>query len=240
MDNAPSPYVLKSKSWIIKNVLSNYFKAYNLNADIYREHHSKTDVQFEKMRQLSDILFDAKEDLYLIYRRLLDPKRNLFERAEKFTPNEVEIKFINIVGILFHKSMVTRELEYMLEYYKTENDPDHDDIKRSLDDNVERLQTLFEKGLALIRGFLENHKDDAVVLSFLLENGRYIEAIIGTSVHSLFQELGHIDRPVDFYMNVADYFRDSGWDDKAKKVLLDAMEIEPENIDLENMWAMYS
>ena len=66
MGKKPSRYVLKSKSWIIKNVLSNYFKAYNLNADIYREHHSKKGVQFQKLKQLSGILFSAKEDLYLV------------------------------------------------------------------------------------------------------------------------------------------------------------------------------
>ena len=240
MDRKPSPYVEKSKSWIIKNVLSNYFKACNLNADIYREHHSKTDVQFDKMRQLSDVLFAAKEDLYLVYKRLIDPKRNVFERAEKVTPNEVEIRFINNVGILFHKSMVVRELEYMLEYYKTENDPDYDDIKSTLDVNVDRLRMLFDKGLALIKDFLENYKMDAVVLSFLLENSRYIEAILDQSVHSLFQGLVHDDPIENLYINVADYFRDSGWEDKAKKVLLDAIELEPESRELKEMWTLYA
>ena len=240
MDKKQSPYVKKSRSWIIKNVMVNYFKAYNLNADIYREYHSRTDVPFKKLRQLSDVLFNAKEDLYLVYKRLIDPKRNLFENAEKFTPNEVEIRFINIVGILFHKSMVARELEYMLEYYKVENDPDYDDIKKSLDDNIERLRVLFERALSLIKGFLENYKNDPIVLSFFLENNHYIEAVIDSSVHSLFLELGHKKSAADFYMNVADYFRDSGWEEKAKKVLIDAMELEPENINLKNMWELYA
>ena len=235
MNKKPSPYVKKSKSWIIKNVLSNYFKAYNLNADIYREYHSKTGVQFKKLRQLSEMLFDAKEALHLVYRRLVDPKRNMFEDAEKYKPNEVEIKFINNVGILFHKSMVARELEYMLEYYKTENDSEYIEIKSSLDDNIERLHVLFEKGLVLVRCFLENFKDDAVVLSFLLENSRYIEAIFEESVSSLITGLVQTDSIAELYMKVFAYFKDSGWDDRAKKVLLDAIEVEPENQELKEM-----
>ena len=239
MGKKPSRYVLKSKSWIIKNVLSNYFKAYNLNADIYREHHSKKGVQFQKLKQLSGILFSAKEDLYLVYKRLVDPRQNVFERADKYTPNEAEIHFINNVGILFHKSMVARELKYMLEYYETESDPDYADIKSSLDDNIERLKTLFTKGLGLIQPFLANYKDDAVVLSFLMENSRYIEAILGKSVHSLFEELTGGENVIDLYARVAEYFRDSGWDDKAKKVLTDALEIEPENKHLQNLFALH-
>ncbi len=238
MKKSASPYVRKSKSWVIKNVLSNYFKAYNLNADIYREYHSKTDVQFTKLRQLSDILFAAKEDLHLIYKRLIDPRRNIFENAEKFTPNEEEIRFINNVGILFHKAMVARELEYMLEYYETENEPDYEDIKASLDDNIERLKVLFEKGLELVKGFLSNFQDDAVVLSFLLENSHYVEAVMGQSVQKLFRQLGHNGSIAKMYSKVALYFKDSGWDDKAKKILLDALAIEPESKELREMWAL--
>ena len=34
MNKKQSPYVKKSRSWIIKNVLANYFKAYNLNKEV--------------------------------------------------------------------------------------------------------------------------------------------------------------------------------------------------------------
>ncbi len=238
MNKSASPYVRKSKSWVIKNVISNYFKAYNLNADIYREYHSKTDVQFIKLRQLSEILFAAKEDLHLIYKRLIDPRRNIFEKAEKFTPNEDEIRFINNVGVLFHKVLVARELEYMLEFYETENEPDYEDIKTSLDDNIERLKILFERGLDLVKGFLGNFQNDAVVLSFLLENSRYVEAIMGESVPKLFRQLGHNGSNVRIYTIVASYFKDSGWDEKAKKILLDALAVEPQSKELQDMWAL--
>jgi len=232
--------VKKSKSWIIKNVVSNYFKAYNLNADIYREYNSKTDIHFEKLRQLSDIVFGVKEDLHLIYRRLLDPRRNKFEVAEKYTPNEEEIRFINNVGILFHKAMVARELQYMIEYYETGADPDYDDIQTYLDDHIERLRALFEKGLLLLKDFIANHKGDAIVLSYLIENSRYVEAVLGQSVQELFKQLGHNGSFVKLYLSVADYFRASGWDDKAKKVLLDALALEPDNKELQEIWAVYA
>ena len=230
----------KRKSWIIKNVVANYFKAYNLNADIYREYNSKTDIHFEKLRQLSDILFVVKEDLHLIYRRLLDPRHNKFEIAEKYTPNEDEIRFINNVGILFHKAMVARELEYMLDYYETAAAPDYDDIHTYLDDHIERLSTLFEKGILLLIDFIANHKGDALVLSYLIENSRYVEAVFGESVQELFKRLGHNGSFVKLYLSVAEHFRACGWEDKANKVLLDALAIEPDNKELLDTLAVYT
>lgn len=240
MKNKPSAFVQRNKSWLAKNIVSNYFKAFNLNADIYREYNSKTDIHFERLRQLSDTLYMVKEDLHLIYKRLVDPRRNKFELAEKYTPNEEEIRFINNVGILFHKAIVARELKYMIEYYETGADPDYDDIQSYLDDHIERLRTLFEKGLLLIKDFIANHSSEAIVLSYLIENSRYVEAVLGESVQELFKKLGHNGSFVKVYLRVADYCRASGWEDKAKKVLLEALTLEPDNKELLDTWAVYA
>ena len=140
MVESVSNFVRKNKSWTIKNVLANYFKAINLNTNIYREYHSGTLVTFDKLKQLGDVLYVSKEELHLVYKRLRNPRKNIFEHADKYTPNDAEMNFINNVGLLFHKAMVARELAYMLEYYETESDDGYYEVKSSFDDYIEHLK----------------------------------------------------------------------------------------------------
>lgn len=228
MQNVNS-YIRERKSWSIKNVLSNYFKAINLTTDINREYQSGKDVPFERLRQLSEILFDCKEELHLIYKRLVDPRKGIFEDADKYMPNNAEINFIHNVGLLFHKAMVARELKYMLEYYETDIDEEYYDLKHSLDDNIHRLVLLIEKGVSLIPAFLANYSDDVVVLSYLLEHKRYVKSVMGMDVETILSQHKKSVPLQNYYIKVAQYFLKSGWNERAKKVLYEALKKEPKN-----------
>lgn len=227
MQDHVNGYILARKSWSIKNILSNYFKAINLNADITREYQSGKDVSFEKLRQLNEILFMCKEELYLIYKRLSDPRKNEFESVEKFTPNETEMDFIHNVGLLFHKVMVARELKYMLEYYETDAEEDYFDAKVLLDDYIERLANLFAKGISLIKPLLVNFIDDAVVMSYFIEHERYVRSVLGEDGVSIFDQIEQVHASNELYTKVAHYFIESGWMDRAKKVLYHALQAYP-------------
>ena len=69
MKETVSPFVDFSRAWIVKDVLMRFFRAVNLNANIYREYHSDVGISFTQLKQLSEILWDVKEELYLIYKR---------------------------------------------------------------------------------------------------------------------------------------------------------------------------
>ncbi|MBN1465037.1 hypothetical protein JXA02_04700 [candidate division KSB1 bacterium] len=225
-----SNYVKAHKSWAVKNVLFNYFAAITLNADIHQRYNGKLDVSFENFRDLSDILFKAKEELHLIYKRLHDPRRNYFEQADKYTPNDDEMNFITNVGLLFHKAMVARELQYMLEYYGAEEHEDYHELKVSLDDYVQRIAKLFEKGVTLLPRFLRNFQDDVIVLSYFLENSQETEAALGTKLERIFASFN--GNGVSPYVKVGRYFIDSGWTKRAKKVLADGLQKDPNNSEI--------
>lgn len=229
MQNNVRGYIRDRKSWSIKNILSNYFKAINLNADITREYQTGRDVPFEKLRQLNDILYNCKEELYLIFKRLSDPRTNEFESVEKFTPNEAEMDFIHNVGLLFHKAMVARELKYMLEYYETEAEDDYYDVKELLDDYVDRLTKLFSRGISLVQPLLVNFIDDAVVMSYLIEHERYVRSVLGEAGDSIFKQIERAHVSNELYTKVARYFIESGWTDRAKKVLYHALQVYPKD-----------
>ena len=225
-----SKYVQTRKSWSIKNVLFNYFAAMNLNAEINQRYNEGLDVSFEYFRDLSDILYNAKEELHLIYKRLHDPRQNRFEEADKYTPNDDEMNFINNVGLLFHKAMVERELKYMLEYYGADEYEDYHELKASLDDYMERISHLFAKGVSLLPRFLRNFQHDVIVLSFFLEHSRETEAMLGFGLDRIFESFnGNGTSP---YVKVARYFIDSGWIERAKKVLSDGLQKDPTNSEI--------
>ncbi len=235
MQNTVNRYIRKRKSWSIKNILSNYFKAINLNSDIAREYHAGRDVPFEKLKQLSDILFTCKEELYLIFKRLDDPRKNEFESVEKFTPNETELAFIHNVGLLFHKAMVARELKYMLEYYETDAEEDYYDVKVSLDDYIARMTMLFKKGINLVEPLLENFINDAVVIAYFIEHERYVRSVLGETGVKIFQRIEQAHQSNRIFTKVAEYCVESGWTDRAKKVLYHALQVYPEDTQARDM-----
>lgn len=235
MSEKISTYVKNCKPWFIKNALTQYLNAVNLNADIYQEYHTDGEVKFDKLKELSAILFRAKENLHLVYRRLLDPKNNIFEDAYKYTPNEVEMDFINNIGILFHKAMVTRELVYMLEYYETESDEDYLDVKQSLDTYVERIKTLFDKGINYVLPFIKYFVNNPLILSYFLENEEYVEATLGENIVSFFSELEGENSIDNAYVSVGNYFLQSGWQERAKTILYNALEANPRNSEAQKL-----
>lgn len=221
-------YFEKSKSWLIKSILSNYFKAVLINKEIYQNYHSGADVTFSRLKELTELLYRSKEDLHLIYKRLTDPRNKIFEDVAKCQPSDAEQDFIYNIGLLFHKATVARELQYMLEYYESEADLDYMEIKNSLDDYVERLKRLFEKGISLLPSFLSNFQNDVVILSYFYENQQAVEEAIGDRLDRLFINVDGIASD-DHQVDVAAYFWESGWPERAKNILSQALEVNPSN-----------
>ena len=223
------PYVMRSKSWLIKSVLTNYFKAAQLIRDIFENDRMGQDVTFACLKELSELLYRAKEDLHLIYKRLQDPRKKLFEDVAKCQPTEGEQNFIHSVGLLFHKAMVARELQYMLEYYESAGDLDYREIKKSLHEYITKMMNLFEKDTKLLVDFLKNFHRDVVIISYFYENQQEIERAIGVSLEAI---LGDFDGFLseNTQVQVADYFLASGWSDRAKKILQRTLELYPNSV----------
>lgn len=238
MNMGVSPYVEKSKSWLIKSILSNYFKAALINKEIYKNYCSGDDVTFSRLKELSELLYRSKEDLHLIYKRLKDPRKKIFEDVAKCQPTDAEQEFIYNIGLLFHKATIARELQYMLEYYESDADLDYLEIKKSMDDYVERLKHLFQKGASLLPAFLSNFQDDVVILSYFYENQQAVEEAIGDCLDRLLANMDGIvsDSP---QVDVAAYFLESGWPERANIILSQALEINPNNERAKKMVAAF-
>lgn len=236
MARKPSPFVQANKPWIIRKALSDYLRAKNMFDNMDREISTGRDISFDYLKKLSDTLFTIKEDLYLIFKRIIDPLERKFERAAKITPNDNEIEFINNVGLLFHKAMVARELKYVMEYYSTDS-KDYIHTKESLETYWIRIRELFEDGIEMIKHLFVEYSKNVIVLYFLLEKERYVTEVLGESLDMLLQRMVAKDQFDDAYVRVGKYCLESGWRDRAKKFLGEALKINPENVEARKLLA---
>ncbi len=228
MNEKISPFVQANKPWIIRKVLADYLRAKNMFSNIDRESNHGRTVNFDGLKKLSELLFAIKEDLHLIFRRIVDPLTGQFEKAQKYTPNRDETEFVNNVGLLFHKAMMAREVKYVMEHYATESE-DYSESKAALDNYLRRIRGLFEEGILLIKKLLVEYANNVVVLSYLLENDHYLEETLGEDIQKLCQQIVGADQVDAAYIRVGRYCIESGWRDRARKILSDAIKLNPHN-----------
>ncbi|HNR66595.1 MAG TPA: hypothetical protein PKN04_07915 [bacterium] len=229
-----SPFVKQSKPWVIRRTLAEYLHARNMFTLLNEQHEQGKTCPFKDLKNLSDVLYKIKEELYLVFRRVLNPGTREFEKANKYTPNNAEIELINNVAMIFHKVMVARELKYVMEHYAADSE-DYLETKKSYDVYWEKVRALFDEGLYLLKIILCDYSDDDLILCYLLSNESYLDESFGFSIIDVLQKCGKV-KPIDrAYCQVGEYCIKSGWTDLAKKMLTRALEVNPGNNSARHM-----
>lgn len=223
-----SPFVFHNRQWLMKKIISDYFRAKNMFANMDRESQAGQFIPFDKLKKLSDVLFAVKEDMHLLFKRLIDPAMLQFEDKDKITPNRLEIEFINNVGLLYHKAMVARELKYLLEHYTIESS-DYVASKASLDTYMMKMRVLFDEGIRLIKRLFRDYKDNIVLLYYIVKNDHYVQYVLGESVEELLKLLQGRNKVDHAYVRAGKYCIESGWQELGKKFLLEALRINAKN-----------
>ncbi len=215
-------YLAAAKSWKIRNMIEGYMQARLSFQQHWRpkaaDHHVPS---FEVFKKICAILQQVKDDHHLIYRRP-DSANGRHER-HKLVPGYGETAFINHVGLLFHKAMVSKELRYILERYA------HDERNwqmhfQELQTNLERIEKLLQQDQEAIANFIRSQSDNVLVLAFLLENQRTAAKCFGirpTEVLSFF--VNKLEANQVYYLT-AQYYYESGWYDRAHEVAQKAVQ----------------
>jgi hypothetical protein len=228
MNEKISPFVKANKPWIIRKVLAEYLRAKNMFGNIDRESNNGRITSYENLKKLSELLFIIKEDLHLLFKRIIDPLKGKFDNTQKFIPNQDETEFVNNVGLLYHKAMAAREVKYVMEHYSTDSE-DYAESKASLDSYLRRMRTLLDDGIRLMKKILIDYSTNVVVMSYLLENDHYIEESLNENAQQLWGQIVGKDGVDEAYVRVSEYLLESGWKDRARKILSDAIKLNPEN-----------
>lgn len=215
-------YITMNRKWMMRHIIADYVRAKNMFGNTSREFQAGRPITFENLKKLSELLFEIKENLYLFFKRPIDPQTMRFEEGDKLTPNRHEIDFINNVGLLFHKTLVARELKYVMDHY-TIDSTDYMNSNISLGSYFEKIQGFFIYGAEKIKELLRDYSDNEPLLHFILENERYVQDSLNVSVAELLRSaFGNVPQ-AHIYLLVGRYCLDSGWNDRAKKYLAEAV-----------------
>jgi len=221
-----SPYIAGIKDRKIRQIISRYLDTYSSFKEYNQSFHKGVIMSYSNLRKVHDILWEIKENFHLVYKRILNPKKKIFEPANKFTPSDSEITFMNNVGLLFHKVMVARELKYVLDYYE-EDSSGYQETRASLERNLDRIDSLFDLGIKLLVQMLENYQNNIQLITYFLENEKIYESLIQKSNIELLKILSRGRDIEDIYMDAVHYYQNSGWTDKAEEVLRELLKINP-------------
>ncbi|MBD3376440.1 hypothetical protein GF406_15500 [candidate division KSB1 bacterium] len=222
-----SSFVRMNKAWYLRKAIADYARAKNMFYHYDRNYLAGRDVTFDHLKKLSELLFVIKEDFHLIFKRVIDPKARKFEDSMRSTPTILEIEWINNVGLLFHKTLVTREIKYVMQQYATDSE-DYAEMQVSFDSYWGKLKKLFNEGTEILRTLLVDYSTNDIVLSYLFENDDYIQDTLAVDIKSLLQESGQRSLD-DAYVRAGDYCLKSGWTDRARRLLHEALRVNCEN-----------
>jgi len=221
-----SPYIASIKDRKIRQIISEYLEAYGSFKEYNKLFHEGVMMSFGNLRKVHDMLWEMKENFHLVYNRVLNPRKKIFEQANKFKPSDSEIKFMNNIGLLFHKVMVARELKYVLDYYE-EDSEGYQDTHASLERNLDRINLLFDEGVDLLVRMLENYQNNIQLITYFLENKKKCESVLKKNLEVLIEILSRGRDMEDIYMDAVHYYQNSGWIDKAEDVLRELLKINP-------------
>ncbi len=222
-----SSFVRMNKTWYLRKAIADYARAKNMFYHYDRSYLAGRDVTFDHLKKLSELLFVIKEDFHLIFKRVIDPKTRQFEDSMRSTPTLLEIEWINNVGLLFHKALVTREIKYVMQQYATDSE-DYGELQLSFNSYWGKLKNLFNEGTEILRTLLIDYSTNDIVLSYLFENDDYIQDTLGVDIKRLLQDSAQRSLD-DAYVRAGKYCLKSGWSDRARRLLSEALRVNCEN-----------
>lgn len=216
------PYLRRVKNWKVRNMVVLYLQARDLFLKCNQLFRRGKFLSFDEMKELCDMLYQVKEDHHLLYKRLLDPRKNRFEKSKKFLPDEVEMGFMNNVGLLFHKVMVARELKYLIEHYVEESDA-YQRNSENLHSHLDLISTLFDDGVEILRQFIAQNRDNILLLTLLIENADMTIRHFGGSAVQMVEKFAEGNDLADIYCSVGEYYIDCGRVESAKRMFKTAL-----------------
>ncbi|MBN2013344.1 hypothetical protein JW960_28695 [candidate division KSB1 bacterium] len=223
-----TPYIERIRDWKIREMVAGFILA----KSTFEKHSKRKDgeihISFGTLRLLCDILFHAKEHHHQIFKRIVNAKKKQFEDCNKYTPDSSEINFMNSVGLLFHKMVVTRELTYMLDYY-TEDSSGYQETKNSVDRHLQRISTLFKQGILAMIEMLhsENQQKNVHLATYFIENPAICPEQLNMPLEQVLTEVLGKTSVEDAFMESAQYSKESGWFDKSRRLCQSILERNP-------------
>lgn len=223
-----SEYLLGIKDWMIRKMAGKYILACEKFKKTYAGLKIKIDFPFDDLDDLSDILFEIKEDHHLVFKRIVGPEKINIEDRHKIDPAQPEINFITNVGRLFHKTLVARELKYLHKHYDPLNHGDSD-AASELEQQIKQLKSLFDAGVEVLIELMQLHSSNVQMLALIVENDRNLRKSIGMNGTELLKRVtGQATPEATFYLT-GKYYMEGGWYDRAGQMFKRILKANPKH-----------
>jgi len=226
-----SPYIQQIHDWKIREIVLGFLESKALFEKYYGGTKASKIIPFNVLRKLCDSLYEIKENHHLIFRKMIDPKKQTFEVANKFTPNESEINSMNTIGLLFHKVMVARELKYVIDYYE-EDTRHYQESLTSLKSHLIRINDLLKQGINDLKVMLKGLKGNIYLTTYFLENPEFCSSQFDEKLSDLLGIVSKQDGLEKALVDAARFYQESGWIEKSRKMCDRCLEINPENSEV--------
>ncbi len=223
-----SDYLLRIKDWKVKTMVAAYLETRASFIDAYNSANPRTSFPFETLEGICDTLYVLKEDHHTIFKRVVGSENAKKDDLHKFVPSQAEIDFIAIVGQLFHKALVAREMKYLYKHYDVISLSDSR-AETELDEQLEEIRELFDEGVPVVVKFITLHASNIVLLTYLFENMHLLRKSTGFRGYRLLRELTGQKKLSAMYLIVGKYYIESGWYNKAEKILRKILKRNPKN-----------
>ena len=227
-------YLNRVKDWKIKWMTARYIDAFGLYNSTLEAMKPKAKFPQRTLQEICEILYDIKEEHHQLFKRVIGPAWLRIEDEHKIDPSQAEIDFIANVGLLFHKVLVTRELNYINEHY--------DKLVSCISDTQEELPAcfreiynLFQAGIQVIMELLRSHSKNLLLLSYLFDESDHIKKNIGTSGLELLESINGSKNIEAIYFLIGKYYADSGWYDRAAKLMKRILAKNPKHVEARKM-----
>ncbi len=228
-----SPYIAKVKDWKIRQIFWGYFQAMDLFFSTY-DAKSGNIPSFSTLRKICDYLYDAKENFHMVFKRVLNPKKQIYEQSNKLTPDESEQMFMNNLGILFHRVMVARELKYLIDHYSVDLEG-YADAKNSLEMNLDKLNSMFKVGREVILLLLSKYRNNILLLIYFLENRTMMRRLFKNKYSQVLEILTKERTLEEMHILCAKYYMENGWYKKAASIAKSVLRKNPKSAEAARM-----
>jgi len=212
------PYIARIKQWKVRAMVASYLSAGQEFKQLTRTIKKKSVKSLETLRQISDVLYEVKEDHHLVFERLLEPEKHKFEKTGKFFPNKIELDFMNNVGLLFHKILVARELKYLTEHY-ADNAATFQEIDSNFKGQLTVIERLFDAGLKIIKDMICQNKENVLLLTLLIENSSLTRSSFGFAADKALERFAGNEGLDNLYYRLGKYYSDCGRPVEARTML---------------------
>ncbi len=223
-------FIHRTREWTVRNMVATYISVCEEFRKTYDQCENPEDFPHKKLSELADMLFSLKENSKLIYKPFVKSSNRRKQTDHRFTPDKAEVDFLVIIGLLYHKMVISRELKYLYVHYDAFS-RNYTDTKAELLHNIQNIMLYLEKSMPSLLDYIKYNAANVTLLVFLIDISTKMKKCFGVRGSELLQSVLNDDRLEEKYLLAGKYYFESGRYTESEKLTRKVLRKQPANKD---------